>query len=205
LSEDKQHVVEISRPQVGREIRRNRRARGLILAQVAERSGLNTGYLSQIENDKAVPSLDALVAIATALDVPVAWLLLDSTPPPRVVRAADRPRFAGVVPGEATEVDAGTSRDLCIIEVVVPPGGRTGVHAHAGDEHHMALSGRWRMSQGDHTVELEPGDYLAWDPSMPHEVENIGSEPGRLLVIYPRHGPRSDRARPTDDERQAQA
>ena len=63
----------------------------LTLAQVSERSGLNIGYLSQIENDKAVPSLDALVAIAAALDVPVAWLVLDSTPAPRIVRAGDRP------------------------------------------------------------------------------------------------------------------
>ncbi len=145
------------------------------------------GYLSQIENGKAVPSLDALVAIAGALDVPVAWLLLDSTTPPRVVRAVDRPHLGSFEGADASEVDAGTSRDMCIIEAVVPPGGSTGVHAHAGDEHHVVLSGRWRMTQGEHSVELGPGDYLAWDPSMPHDVENIGDEPARMLVIYPRH------------------
>lgn len=191
--------AEASRPPVGREVRRWRRSRNLTLARIAERSGLNIGYLSQIENDKAVPSLDALVAIAAALDVPVAWLLLDSTPAPRVVRRGDRPRLgrADLATGAdigATEVDAGTSRDLCIIETLVPPGGRTGVHAHAGDEHHVILSGRWRMTQGDHVVELGAGDYLAWDPSVPHDVENIGDEPGRMLVIYPRHGRRAEPA-----------
>ena len=44
------------------------------------------------------------------------------------------------------------------------------------------------MTQGAHTFELGPGDYLAWDPSVPHDVENIGDEPGRILVIYPRQG-----------------
>jgi mannose-6-phosphate isomerase-like protein (cupin superfamily)/DNA-binding XRE family transcriptional regulator len=176
-----------ARPPVGREVRRWRRTRNLTLAAVAERSGLNVGYLSQIENEKAVPSLDALAAIAAALEVPVAWLMLDSTPAPRVVRVPDRPRFPTVEMGEATEVDAGTSRDLCIVEVVVPPGGKTGVHAHAGDEHHIVISGRWRMSQGEHELELGPGDYLAWDPAVPHDVENVGDEPGRMLVIYPRH------------------
>ena len=73
------------RPNVGREIRRWRRARAMTLARVAEASGLNIGYLSQIENEKAVPSLDALLAIADGLDVPAAWLLLDSAPPPRVL------------------------------------------------------------------------------------------------------------------------
>lgn len=178
-------------PAVGREMRRWRRSRDLTLAQVADKSGLNVGYLSQIENAKAMPSLDALLSIARALDVPVAWLLVDSTAPPRVVREAERPRLGGGLT-EATEVDAGTSRDLCIIESVVPPGARTGVHAHAGDEHHLVLSGRFRMTQGDHTIELGRGDYLAWDPTVPHDVENIGSEPGRILLIYPRHSRRTE-------------
>jgi mannose-6-phosphate isomerase-like protein (cupin superfamily) len=43
------------------------------------------------------------------------------------------------------------------------------------------------MTQGEHTLELGPGDYLAWDPSIPHDVENIGDGPGSLLIIYPRH------------------
>ena len=41
------------RPAVGTQVRRWRTERGLTLAGVAERSGLNIGYLSQIENDKA--------------------------------------------------------------------------------------------------------------------------------------------------------
>ena len=76
-------------------MRRWRQSRGLTLAQVGERSGLNIGYLSQIENDKAVPSLEALATIAASLDVPPAWLLLDASLPPRVVRSADRPMHGG--------------------------------------------------------------------------------------------------------------
>ena len=212
MSEDKQASVAASgavvagtpvapsaaRISVGREARRWRLARGLTLAQVGELAELNIGYLSQIENEKAVPSLEALTAIATALDVPPAWLLLDSGTPPRVVRAVDRPRLEGRGGSEMSEVDAGTSRDVCILEVVAPPGHATGAHAHQGDEHHVVLSGRWRLTQGDHVVELGPGDYLAWDPTIPHDVENIGDEPGRILVIYPRRSRRSgaeDRAK----------
>ncbi len=173
---------------VGHEVRRWRRSRGLTLAQVSDKSGLNIGYLSQIENDKAIPSLEALGAIATALDVPPAWLLLDTSTPPQIVFAADRPRSTG--PGGAlmSEVDGHTSRDVCIIEAVVPPGHSTGAHTHNGDEHHVVLTGRWRMTQGDHVVELGPGDYLAWDPTIPHDVENIGDDEGRILIIYPRRG-----------------
>jgi transcriptional regulator with XRE-family HTH domain len=177
--------------QLGRETRRWRQTRGLTLAQVSERSGLNIGYLSQIENDKAVPSLEALASIASALDVPAAWLLIDSSLPPRVVRAGERPRTEGPGGAVLTEVDAGTSRDVCILEVSAPPGHATGVHAHHGDEHHVVLSGRWRMTQGEHSVELGPGDYLAWDPVIPHDVENVGDEEGTILIVYPRRGRRA--------------
>ena len=51
------HDPPAARIAVGREVRRWRQSRGLTLAQVGERSGLNVGYLSQIENEKAVPSL----------------------------------------------------------------------------------------------------------------------------------------------------
>lgn len=190
MSEDK-HGEPPARFNVGRETRRWRQSRALTLAQVSERSGLNVGYLSQIENEKAVPSLEALAAIAAALDVPAAWLLLDSGLPPRVVLAADRPRSEGPGGTSITEVDAGTSRDVCILEAAVPPGHATGIHAHQGDEHHLVLSGRWRMTQGDHVAELGPGDYLAWDPTVPHDVENIGEGEGRILVIYPRRGTRT--------------
>ena len=55
-----------------------------------------------------MPSLEALAAIAGALDVPPAWLLLDSTSPPRVVRPTERPRTTRPGGAVITEVDAGT-------------------------------------------------------------------------------------------------
>jgi mannose-6-phosphate isomerase-like protein (cupin superfamily) len=51
------------------------------------------------------------------------------------------------------------------------------------------------LTQGDHVVELGPGDYLAWDPTIPHDVENVGDTPGRILIIYPRSARRADPTR----------
>src|SRR5687768_15887358 len=79
------------RPLVGSQIRRLRTDRGLTLTQVGQRTGLNVGYLSQVETDKASPSLETLATLAEAFDVPITWLLVDAAPQPRVVRRADRP------------------------------------------------------------------------------------------------------------------
>jgi transcriptional regulator with XRE-family HTH domain len=177
------------RPQVGGQVRRRRRDRGLTLAQVSEATGLNVGYLSQVENDKASPSLETLAALADALDVPIAWFLLEQSVAPRVVRASERPRRR--MPrsqGAMTQVDGGIAREVAIFEGVMPPGSRTGFHAHPGDEHHVILSGQVRITQGDSVVEAGPGDYVLLDGTLPHDAVSVGSEPARLLIVYPRGG-----------------
>jgi len=174
----------------------------MTLAQVAATSGLNTGYLSQIENDKASPSLESLAALGEALDVPISWFLMEATPPPRVIRSGERrvwDRGAGFT---ITEVDGGLPRDLCIVRVDADPGTRSGLHAHHGDEHHVFLSGRWRLTQGDHVVEADAGDYVTWDASIPHDAEVVGDEPGSVLLISPRseHAEGARPLRPTTDD-----
>ena len=174
---------------VGAQIRRRRRDRNLTLSAVAAATGLNVGYLSQVENDKASPSLETLSALADALDVPIAWFLLEQSVAPRVVRAADRPRRRLIRGGGSmSQVDGGIARDLAIFEGEMPVGFRTGLHAHPGDEHHLVLSGQVRITQGDTTVEAGPGDYVLLDGTLPHDAEAIGDEPARLVIVYPRGG-----------------
>ena len=170
-------------PAVGVQIKKWRTERGLTLATVAERSGLNIGYLSQIENDKASPSLQCLSSIASALEVPAAWFLIDDVPEPQVVRAADRPATTTSL-GRVEHVDGRMSRDVSIIEVTsTERGERVGAHAHSGEEHHIVLRGRFRMTQGDHVIEVGPGDYLRWDGTIPHAGEVISDGDAAMLII----------------------
>lgn len=175
--------ADFARPQVGPAIRHWRHERGLTLAQVAERARLNTGYLSQIENDKASPSLDCLAAIGSALEVPVSWFLADSSPAMRVVRRSERRKRRIRDQGTLEEIDGGIPRGIRILSGHIPAGTRTGHHAHAGDEHHLILAGRFRFTQGEQVVEVGPGDYVLLDGTVPHDVEVLGDEPGELLII----------------------
>ena len=183
-------------------MRRWRRQRGLTLAQVAERSGLNIGYLSQIENDKASPSLESLAALSEAMDVPIAWFLVESAPAPRVVRARERRRWKGPGGVAIEELDGGIPRDMRVVTATIRPGDRTGMHSHAGDEHHVVLSGRLLLTQGSHSVELGPGDYLLWDATIPHDAQAAGDEPAVVLIIGHR-AHTGETARPTDGRSRA--
>lgn len=175
-------IEERRKPAVGIQIKRWRTERGLTLAKVAERSGLNLGYLSQIENDKASPSLQCLASIADALGVPAAWFLIEDLPAPVVVRAVERPVTETDV-GRIEHVDGRISREISILEVTGRAGGRVGAHAHAGDEHHLILRGHFRLTQGDHVVEAGPGDYVRWDGTIPHDGEIVGDDEAAMLII----------------------
>jgi transcriptional regulator with XRE-family HTH domain len=173
------------RPLVGARIRALRTDRGLTLSQVGASAGLNVGYLSQVETDKASPSLETLAALADALDVPITWLLVDVAPKPQVVRAGER-RGQEEAPGLRTEeVDGGHARRLRIVEAIGQPGARSSIMTDAGEEHHVVLEGRLRLRQGDFETELGPGDYLVWDGSFPHEAEVVGDVPARALIVTP--------------------
>jgi len=175
------------RPAVGGQIKRWRTERGLTLANVAERADLNIGYLSQIENDKASPSLGCLAAIGQALDVPIAWFFLGEAPEPLVVRAGERPVTVTDL-GRVEHVDGRASRDVSIIEVTATGAGeRVGTHSHAGDEHHLVLRGRFRLRQGDHVIEVGPGDYVRWDGTIPHDGEVIDDADGAAMLIIRIH------------------
>ncbi len=181
--ESEDAVVPRRRPLVGARVRQLRTERGLTQTQLARRTGLNVGYLSQVETDKASPSLETLAALADAFGVPLAWLLVDDAPPPRVVRKADRPERLLPGGGRLEIVDGGFARQLRIVEGVVPPGTRSSLTTDAGEEHHLVLAGRIRASQGTFEADLDPGDYLVWDGCFPHRAEVIGDEPARVLII----------------------
>ncbi len=173
------------RPLVGAQVRKLRTDRGLTLAQVRERTGLNVGYLSQVETDKASPSLETLAALSDALEVPITWLLVGAAPPPRLVRYGERRRQVEPDGSRLEEVDGGYARGLRVIEGVLAPGATATDMVDVGEEHHLVLEGQIRLRQGSFVADLGPGDYLVWDGSFPHSVENIGSVPSRVLIMTP--------------------
>lgn len=61
--------------EIGDRIRELRGERGMTLRQLADRTGLSLGFLSDCENSKSNPSIGTCKAIADVLGVPVSRLL----------------------------------------------------------------------------------------------------------------------------------
>jgi XRE family transcriptional regulator of biofilm formation len=76
LTENVVRETTVNGKTVGRVIRRLRDERGIGLRELAGQAKIAPGYLSRLERrQQKNPSLDVLVRIARALDVPVSRLL----------------------------------------------------------------------------------------------------------------------------------
>ena len=62
------------KPPIGPRLREARRSKNLTLSELAERSDLTKGFLSQVERDMTSPSVGTLLRLCRALDLPVGHL-----------------------------------------------------------------------------------------------------------------------------------
>ena len=59
---------------IGRKLRLRRKVKKLPLAEIAHKTGLSIGLLSQIERGLSTPSLRSLNLVCNALEMPMSWL-----------------------------------------------------------------------------------------------------------------------------------
>ena len=64
---------------LGEHVRNIRKKRGITLKELAEKTGLSIGYISQIERDLTDPSLSTLRKLSAALDIPT-YLFMGGQP-----------------------------------------------------------------------------------------------------------------------------
>ncbi|HWI52967.1 MAG TPA: XRE family transcriptional regulator [Symbiobacteriaceae bacterium] len=169
---------------LGARIRLTRTQKGITLQELSDRSSLSKGFICQLENDKASPSLQALEKLAGGLGVPIAYLFLTATDRINVVREAERPEYQ-VPEGLKAQMLSARGRGLKMLLYQFPPGVGAGGdgHAHEGEECHLVLEGTVRYTQGGESVVLRAGDSLHWNGFVPHRVENIGSGTARVLCV----------------------
>ena len=171
------------RPAFGRRIRDLRRKANLTLQTLADKAGISVGFLSQVERDKATPSLGTLANLAATLGVDVDVFISTPKPADSVTRQGERPRFALADSSLSYEhistvLPGGTLSSLIIH---IPPGYSSEVTAHVGEELIIVLEGTVRQTLDDAYFVLHPGDSLHFMGDTPHAFANVGEGPAKLL------------------------
>jgi transcriptional regulator with XRE-family HTH domain len=189
--------VPITMASLGAQLRTLRKTRELTLEQLAARSGVSAGLLSQMERGQGNPSFNTLVQVAHALSVPVASLFRAESTGSPVVRRADRRRIdihagdGADTAGEPTITELLTPSLAGALEVLmieVPPGYSTQAtpFTHEGEEFGLILQGRHEIHLGDAVYTLDAGDSITYSSRIPHWYRNPGDEPVRSIwVITP--------------------
>ncbi|MET9700871.1 XRE family transcriptional regulator [Streptomyces sp. NPDC006529] len=168
-------------PGLGGAVRRRRRALDLTLAAVARRSGLSAPFLSQIENERARPSMRSLQRIADGLGTTAVELLAAADAVDRrvdVVRAREDP---GLAPDAGVRPLVRGRQQMHALEF-------TGAqHAdrefeHRGDELMYVADGAAEVEAEGSTYRLGRGDTLYLTGGVRHRWRATSPDTRVLLV-----------------------
>ncbi|WP_320669117.1 helix-turn-helix domain-containing protein [Patulibacter defluvii] len=197
-------------PGLGPSLRARREAAGLSARALAQAAGVSPSLISQIERERASPSVASLYAIARALGVSLDGLLageLTAPAPARVsvpraqrdgaarerppssgpvLRAADRPAISLATGVSWERLTAGEDPEVEFLEMTYEVGGTScredTLMRHRGREYLVVIEGRLAIAIGDEVHELDPGDALVFDAGRPHRLWTVGSTPVRVVT-----------------------
>jgi len=169
-------------------LRRLRKERRMSLDQLATASGVSRAALSQIEGSRTNPTLTLLWKIAVGLDVPFQVLLgTEETGKTRVLRAGDAPPLRSSDGRMESRLlsPAGATQNLDVYELRFLPKGlsRSEPHGDGTTETLIVLTGSLRMTVGDESHELNPGDSIFFRADVVHIYENRSSHETRCINV----------------------
>ncbi|MDT0343032.1 helix-turn-helix domain-containing protein [Streptomyces litchfieldiae] len=179
---------------VGPRLRRLRSRRGVTLAALSAATGISTSTLSRLESGQRRPSLELLLPIAQAHQVPLDELV--GAPEAGDPRVRLSPRIAH---GRTVVPLTRQPGALQAFKIIVP-GGRQDPDpkTHEGYEWLYVLAGRLRLVLGDRDLVLRQGEAAEFDTRLPHWFGSADEQPVEILSLFGSQGERMHvRARPS--------
>lgn len=171
-------------------LRRERTRVGLSLSELAKRAGIAKSTLSQVEAAGGNPSMETIWALAVALGVPFSALVEPPVPVVQVIRAGAGPTVHSDQSSyTATLLSAsppGARRDLYYVWLEPGTVRDSEPHIPGTVEHIVVSAGRVKAGpKGGGSVELGPGDYMAYRGDVPHSYEALAA--GTMFVLVMQH------------------
>ena len=172
--------------EVGPRLKRLRTRRGVTLTQLAATTGISKSTLSRLETGQRKPSLELLLPLAEAHQVPLNELVgAPEVGDPRI-RLKPRVRNGRMV-FPLTQQPGG----LHVWKVIIPPErGEPELRTHEGYEWLYVLSGHMRLILAEHDITMGPGEVAEFDTRLPHWFGPAGDQPVEILSVHGSHGER---------------
>ncbi len=171
---------------VRRRVRGLRTAAGLSLDELGRRAGMSASSISRLETGKRNIDLEALVALARALEVSVDALLAPDDHDDVVIRPVPR-TGPGVTTWQLSRPTGSTIAVKQRIDIDRPP---REPQVHPGHDWFFVLSGTVRLTLGDRVILVHAGEAAEFDTMVPHHFEAHGG-PTEIVSLFDRDGQRA--------------
>lgn len=173
-------------PAIGALLRSRRQALDLTLDDVAVAAEITKGFLSDVERDKASPSVASLIRLCDVLNLPIGSLF--SSVGAAVVRKEERVpiKFGGTGISDYLLSPSSAAKGQAILSEIAPggSGGETLYTLRCEEEFVLVMSGSVTLLvEGEETV-LKAGDAMTFDPRRPHTFRNSSAtKPAQALFM----------------------
>ncbi|MBY5990829.1 cupin domain-containing protein [Ferrimonas balearica] len=166
---------------IGSRLRQLRTQAGLSQRELAKRTGVTNGFISQVEKNSVSPSVASLKKILEGIPISLTnFFDTEERQPRQVVFTADEMPDIGSE-GIRYKLVGHSIRDRAIgmLHETLQPGSDTGAEmlTHDGEECGVVISGRLELTVGNDVSELGPGDGYYFDSQRPHRFRVLGDEP----------------------------
>lgn len=177
-------------PEVGATLQRLRLARGLTLEDLSRIAGVSKSMLSQIEREKANPTIAITWRLANALGVQISELLSSDAPASELIRLMDAhetPTLPGAHAGYALRILG--PMDLAgkyeWYELTLAPGGELASQAHdpGTHEHLSVVTGAVEVEVGTEKKKVKHGGTARYPADLNHTIRNHGKTEAKALLV----------------------
>ena len=176
--------------EIGKNIRRLRKAAGRSLEVFAKDTGLSKGYLSKLENSDKSPPVSTLIVIAEALGTSLSELFGEGqdTISASLVKAHERQPMArsGTNFGYSYETLAHKypHKNMEPYILTIPVGNtKSAVFKHKGEEMMLVTQGTMRFVHGTDEYIVETGDCIYFDSGIEHYGLPVGDEDVKCVMV----------------------
>jgi len=177
---------------IAQKIRSKRLEKNLTIQQLSTRANVSKGLLSKVENSRTVPSLPVFITLIQSLDISLKeffedmvlingrdYLLVKKenyTPVEREGRAGFNYQYI-----------LSQTLTTCTMEAVIltlDPGAKGRPSTSDGYEFKYMISGSCDYQINNEIIQLEEGDSIYFDASVPHLPMNTSRKKVVMLVLY---------------------
>lgn len=179
-----------SPPEVGATLQRLRLARGLTLEDLSRIAGVSKSMLSQIEREKANPTIAITWRLANALGVAIGDLLASEAREAETIRVLDAhetPTLPGNHAGYVLRIlgPMEMAGKYEWYELTLTPGGELASQAHDPGtvEHLTVLHGSVEVEAGTSRRKLKLGSTARYLADQDHVIRNTGKAEAKALLV----------------------